>query len=346
MRNGDSIRTGKRRVLGNLTRLGALLALAVAGINSLAQAEEIQVKFRNVTDTKTVYGTVQASVEVPARARISGTLQDLAVDDGSSVKKGEKIAEIVDEKLVLQRRALDAKIAASQSSVDNIQLEYDRANKLFERGTIAKSRIDQLATELTVAQNTLKAAEADKAVLEQQLTEGEVLAPSSGRVLDVPVTAGSFVMGGEVIATVAQEGFLLRIEVPERHARSMKVGDEVMLGAEPMKDGGDSAVGHIVKVYPKISQGRVVADARVPGLGDFFVGERIQIRIAVGERQAIIIPQEYVSTRFGLDFVKLAADKGETLEIVVELGDRQTIDGKPYVEVLSGLKDGDRLVHP
>lgn len=346
MGNGDSKPAGKRRFLGNLTWLGALLFLAVAGMNSLAQAEEYQVKTRTVIDTKTVYGTVQAAVDVPARARISGTLQDLSVDDGSSVKKGEQIAQIVDEKMNLQRRALDAKIAASKSNVDNYQLEYDRAQKLYERGTIAKSRIDQLETQLIVAQNTLKAAEGEKAVLEQQVTEGKVLAPSSGRVLDVPVTAGSFVMGGEVIATVAQEGFLLRIEVPERHARSMKVGDEVLLGGEPMKDGGESEVGHIVKVYPKISQGRVVADADVPGLGDFFVGERIQVRIAVGERQAIFIPLEYISTRFGLDFVKLAADNGETLEIVVELGEHQTVDGKPYVEVLSGLKDGDRLVHP
>ncbi len=346
MRNGDSKPAERRRFRGKMTRFGALLVLAVAGMNSLALAEDLLVKPQTVTDTKTVYGTVQAAVDVPARARISGTLQDLSVDDGSYVKKGEQIAQIVDEKLTLQRLALDAKIAASKSNVDNYQLEYDRAQKLFERGTIAKSRIDQLETQLIVAQNTLKAAEAEKAVLEQQMTEGKVLAPSSGRVLDVPVTAGSFVMGGEVIATVAQEGFLLRIEVPERHARTMKVGDEVMLGAEPMKADGSSAVGHIVKVYPKISQGRVVADAEVPGLGDFFVGERIQVRIAVGKRQAIIVPEEYISTRFGLDFVKLAADGGETLEIVVELGDRQTVDGKPYVEVLSGLKDGDRLVQP
>jgi multidrug efflux system membrane fusion protein len=346
MRNGDSKPAEKRRFPGIVIRFGALLVLAVAGMNGLAQAEDFQVKPQTVTDTKTVYGTVQAAVDVPARARISGSLQDLSVDDGSYVKKGEQIAQIVDEKLNLQRLALDAKIAASKSNVDNYQLEYDRAQKLYERGTIAKSRIDQLETQLIVAQNTLKAAEAEKAVLEQQMTEGKVLAPSSGRVLDVPVTAGSFVMGGEVIATVAQEGFLLRIEVPERHARSMKVGDEVMLGAEPMKTDGSSAVGHIVKVYPKISQGRVVADAEVPGLGDFFVGERIQVRIAVGNRQAIIIPEEYISTRFGLDFVKLATEDGETLEIVVELGDRQTIRGKSYVEVLSGLKDGDRLVQP
>lgn len=307
---------------------------------------EFLVERQKVEDIKAVFGTVQAAVEVPARARISGTLRELSVDDGSFVRKGEVLARIVDQKLILQRQALDARIAASRSNVDNIQLEYDRAKKLFERGTIAQARIDQLETQLAVASNTLKASEAERAVLEQQLSEGEVLAPASGRVLDVPVTAGSVVMGGEVIAMVAQEGFLLRIEVPERHARFMKVGDAVSLAREEDGNGADGSKGEIVKVYPQIRQGRVIADAEVPGLGDFFVGERIEAAISVGTRDAFVIPQDYVTTRFGLDFVKVAGKDGAPLEVVVQLGRPRLVDGASFVEVHSGLKGGDTLVRP
>lgn len=311
----------------------------------VARAEFV-VRQREVEDIKAVFGTVQAAVEVPARARISGTLQELSVDYGSFVRKDEVLARIVDEKLVLQRQALDARIAASRSNVENNQLEYDRAKKLFERGTIAQARIDQLETQLAVASNTLKASEAEKAVLEQQLNEGEVLAPASGRVLDVPVTAGSVVMGGEVIAMVAKEGFLLRIEVPERHARFMKVGDAVSLAGGGDENGATDSSGKVVKVYPQIRQGRVIADAQVPGLGDFFIGERIEAAISVGMRDAFVIPQEYITTRFGLDFVKVARDGGEPLEVVVQLGRPRLSGGVPSFEVHSGLKDGDTLVRP
>lgn len=321
-----------------------LAALAWAGIGPTL-AETYAVDARTVTDTKAVYATVQAAVEVPARARIGGTLETLSVDDGSAVTRGEVVARIVDEKLALQRRALDAQIAAANSEVANVQLEYDRARQLFERGTVARSRLDQLETQLTVARNTLKAAEAQRAVLEQQVSEGDVLAPAGGRVLSVPVTAGSVVMAGEVIATVAIDGYLLRIEVPERHARFMKTGDSVTLGAR----GGETSTGEIVKIYPQIRQGRVVADARVEGLGDFFVGERVPVSISVGERQALVIPRNYVDTRFGLDFVRVERDGDAPLEVVVELGAPHPLDGSDGsdgVEVLSGLRAGDRLVRP
>lgn len=346
MKNGDFRLVRKSRFRGMIAVAAVSAAFAFLGSAGMASAEDFQVKLRDIVDTKAVFGTVQAAVEVPARARISGTLEELSVEDGSFVKKGDKLALIVDQKLILQRRALDAKIAAAESSVANIQLDYDRAKQLLQRGTIAQSRIDQLETQLTVAQNNLKAAEAEKAVLEQQLTEGDVLAPATGRVLNVPVTAGSVMMGGEVIAKIAIEGFLLRLELPERHARVIKVGDMVTLGEGPVLGADAATTGKIVKVYPEISQGRVVADAAVPGLGDFFVGERIQARIVVGERQGILIPQDYVSTRFGLDFVKLAQDGDKSLEVVVELGEPHMVDGKPYVEILSGLKDGDKLVRP
>jgi multidrug efflux system membrane fusion protein len=325
--------------------LGVGILAVFTGWFGEARAEFL-VERQKVEDIKAVFGTVQAVVEVPARARISGTLQELSVDDGSLVQKGEVLARIVDQKLILQRKALDARIAAFQSSVDNIQLEYDRAKKLFDRGTIAQARIDQLETQLAVASNTLKASEAERAVLEQQLSEGEVLAPASGRVLDVPVTAGSVVMGGEVIAMVAQEGFLLRIEVPERHARFMKVGDAVSLTREDDGNGDGGSKGEVVKVYPQIRQGRVIADAEVPGLGDFFVGERIEAAMSVGTRDAFVIPQDYVTTRFGLDFVKVAGKDGAALEVVVQLGRTRLVDGVPFVEVHSGLKGGDTLVRP
>ncbi len=332
----------KTFIWGAIIPLGLCFWLSSLTWAGHALGAEFTVAAQMVTDKKVIYGTVQAAVEVPARARISGTLTSLSVEEGAAVNKDAVIATISDEKLILRGRALDASIASAQSSLDNSQTEYERAQKLFERGTISKSRIDLLETALTVTRSNLKAAEAEKAVLVQQMDEGRVLAPAAGRVLEVPVTAGSVVMGGEVIATIAQQGFLLRIEVPERHARFMKVGDSVETAAE---SGGKT--GKIVKIYPKISQGRVVADAQLAGLGDYFIGERVAVRIAVGERSAIVIPPDFVSTRHGLDFVSVKGAAAGLLDVVVELGHPQVLeDGTPGVEILSGLRDGDVVVKP
>ena len=58
-------------------------------------------------------------------------------------------------------------------------------------------------------------------------------------------------------------------------------------------------------VYPQIEDGRVIADATVEGLGEYFVGDRLRVWISGGTRTAFVIPSNYVTTRFGIDYVRL-----------------------------------------
>ena len=58
-------------------------------------------------------------------------------------------------------------------------------------------------------------------------------------------------------------------------------------------------------VYPQIEDGRVIADATVEELGEYFVGDRLRVWISGGERTAFVIPSTYVTTRFGIDYVQI-----------------------------------------
>ena len=168
-----------------------------------------------------------------------------------------------------------------------------------------------------------------------------MLAPASGRVLAVPVTSGSVIMPGEAVATIASELYLLRLRLPERHARSISEGDPVEIGMSAL--GNDVAsTGRIRQVYPRIEDGRVVADAVVDGLGDFFVGERVRVHVTVDARDAILIPADFIETRYGVDYVRLQLGNDHVTEIVVQRG-LETARG---VEILSGLSAGDVLVQP
>lgn len=94
-------------------------------------------------------------------------------------------------------------------------------------------------------------------------------------------------------------------------------------------------------MYPLITNGRIVADAEVEGLGSFFIGERVRVHVTVEVREVIVIPHRYVSTRFGNDFVILETESGHR-DVVVLLG-RDIAEG---VEILAGLSLGDTLVQP
>ena len=83
-------------------------------------------------------------------------------------------------------------------------------------------------------------------------------------------------MPGEPVAIVAEQNFVLRLRVPERHAQFLRVGDPVRVDRERLGEAG-AQFGTIRLVYPQIEDGRDVADAKVDGLGDYFVGERIRV---------------------------------------------------------------------
>ena len=324
------------------------LLVAIASLSfpaAMAGAQTLTVAEHPITDEKAVFATVESISVVPARSRIGGTVAQLHVIEGDAVKRGQAIAVVGDEKLVLQMKSLDAQIEALQAQADQAQTDFDRIEGLVERGTLPRTRLDEARTALNVAQNNLRAKTAERGVIQQQQTEGQVLAPQDGRVLKRLVAVGSVVLPGDPIVTVAQQDFKLRLRIPEEPARFMKKGDRIRL------DGGESGErgarwGVIDLVYPQIEEGRVIADATVQGIGEYFVGDRRRVWISGGERPAYVIPSSYVTTRFGIDYVQLRNSAG-TMSVPVQRGrDYPSASVPDGLEILSGIRAGDVLVKP
>ena len=128
-------------------------------------------------------------------------------------------------------------------------------------------------------------------MVQQQFNEGQVLAPAGGRVLKKQVAVGSVVLPGDPVAMIAQQDFKLRLRVPERHARFLKAGDKIRVDGAEFGDPSPKS-GVIDLVYPQIEDGRVIADATVENLGEYFVGDRLRVWISGGERMAFVIPAD------------------------------------------------------
>ena len=328
-------------------RPGILVATALTLFAQAALAEQtFVVAPKTVADEKAVFATVESTYVVPARARIGGTVVELAVKEGDGVKQGQKLATVGDEKLALQMKSLDAQIAGLESQLAQTQTDLTRGEDLFSRGTIPKTRLDEARTAFNVASNALKSRTAERSVIQQQVTEGSVLAPTSGRVLKVPVTSGTVILAGETVATVAEQNFVLRLRVPERHAQFLKAGDSVRIDGEELGKSG-AQFGTIRLVYPQIEDGRVTADATVAGLGDYFVGERIRVWVSAGERTSFIVPGSFIATRFGIDYARIGKDAKTAIDVPVQRGRNLPRPDMPdALEILSGLKTGDVLVQP
>lgn len=332
-----------------LLRFPIAILAATAFLVPGAGAAEFVVKATTIAEMKAVFGQVESRIVVPARARIGGSVRGLHVSQGDEVRQGQPVAVIVDDKLALQLNAADAKIEALNAQLENARLEMERAQQLRATGTGTQARLDQARTQFEVATNQVAAARAEKTVIEQSAREGTVFAPATGRVLTVPITLNSVILPGEEIARIAPGPYYLRMSLPERHAAEIVQGADVLVGERGLTQSPGRLPaahrGRIVKVYPEIADGRVIADVEVEGIGDYFVNERTLVSIPVGKRTALAVPPQALRTLHGIDYVRLVTEAGE-MDVAVILGEAFEDNGHKRVEILTGLRDGDRVVLP
>lgn len=314
-------------------------ALALIGTGLPAFGQNLTLAPQQVTDWKAVFAQVQPQTNLPARARISGTLSGLHVVEGDMVQAGQEIALITDDKLALQLAAQDAQLQALASQLDNARTELRRGEELLERGVTTVQRLDGLRTQVEVLEGQIAATRAQRSVIEQQASEGIVLAPVSGRVLTVPQADGAIIMPGEAVVTIGGGGVFLRLAIPERHAHALTEGDSIFIAAQQ-----GNVTGTLARIYPQIAGGRVMADIAVDDLDGAFVNARVLVQLPIGTRAALLVPEAAISTRAGLDFVQVAGPWQGARTVVP--GQRHQIDGVPMVEILSGLGAGDTVVLP
>jgi RND family efflux transporter MFP subunit len=318
-----------------------LLALAAG---SAVAAERFAVVERTIPDYKTVAATFTTRDMGEARARIGGTLVDLRVREGDVVAKDQLLAIITDQKLALELQSRAAQATALRAENERAAADLGRVRTVFEKGFYSKARLDQAVATAKSADAAWRAAVAAQGVVAEQSTQGRILAPAAGKVVRASVPAGSVVLAGDIIVVVASNDAVVRVEIPERDASGLKKGDVLRLAA----DGAAQKVGSttIREIYPEVRNGRVTIDLEGKALGDGFIGARVRVLVAIGERRAIVVPQAYVTARFGVDYVSLAAKSG-ALDIPVQRGQPISIEGlADGVEILSGLRPGDVILRP
>lgn len=325
----------------------ASIKAAVAGAVLLAfaapaAAQVLEIEESTVVDYRPVVARIEAGDTATARSRLQGVVTQLSIDEGDVVSAGDVVAVVTDDTLVPRLAALRSRAQALESQIRQAEEDLARNEGLHADGFFPTVRLDEQRTALEVLKRNLASAQAERRALVARQSEGQIRAPADARVTSVNVVQGSIVSPGEVIASFATLNGIVRLSLPERHAAQIAEGETVSLRL-PTR-GGDVRVATIIKVYPELRDGAVIADATVVGGLQALVGERVDVLAPVGERRAIRVPKEYVSTRYGVDFVR------------VQVGDRfvdapvalaaPLADTQGQVEVLSGLRPGDRIELP
>jgi membrane fusion protein, multidrug efflux system len=293
-------------------------------------------------DYKTVSAVLTNRDVGDARARIGGTLQRVLVHEGDQVRRGQLLAVVADQSLALQAQSGTANVAAAEAAAERARADQRRYQVLFDRGFLAQAALDQFNAAARAADAQLSAARAQAGALAAVSDQGRVSAPADGRVTRLPIPQGAVVLPGDVVVAISTGARVLRIEIPEADAGALAQGQQIRILSEDNTLAPQTAL--VRQVYPAVDNGRVMADLDASDFGASFVGARVRILVPAGERRTFVVPDRYITTRFGVDYVRLVR-QGDVLDVPVQRGARTPTEAAPDgVELLSGVRDGDQIV--
>ncbi|WP_035590953.1 efflux RND transporter periplasmic adaptor subunit, partial [Hyphomonas neptunium] len=319
-----------------------LAGLAVIALASGAWAQTLTVEESIVVDYRPVIARIEAGDTATGRSRLQGVVTQLNAVEGQIVKAGDVVAVVTDEMITPQLSGLTSRIEGLKSQLRQSEDDLTRNEGLLARGFYPKVRLDEERTALDVLRRTLASAEAERRALSAREGEGRILAPADAHVTDVNVVKGSVVSPGDVLVSFSTVNGVVRLALPERHAATLVEGETISLRLPSRSN--DIRTATIMRIYPELRQGSVIADATVQGGLTALFGERVDVLAPVGERRAVRIPKDYVSTRFGVDFVRVAVGD-RFIDAPVALA-APLVDDQGQYEILSGLKPGDKIQKP
>ena len=296
----------------------------------------------------TLPGTLQGVIESTVYARSNGYVVRWAKDIGSSVKKGELLAEItapeIDQEL---SQAVSARAQAA-SGASLAKSTADRWQALRQKDAVTQQDLDERLSAYHQAEANLAAAHANVGRLQNLRGFNRVVAPFDGvvtrRNIDVGdlVNAGNGGTGQALFAVAQVDPLRLYVYVPQVYARQIKLGDPVTVTlAERVGQQYQGTIARTARAIDTATRTMQV-EIQVPNpTGALIAGSYVQVTLPINvDAQALVVPTNVLLFRPDGTRVALVDSSGRVHLALVKLG----TDFGTRVEVLSGLNPTDRIV--
>lgn len=349
-----------RRPLDRMWRSGLGLLLAVGatagcGGETAPEASEAPVVALAPQDVATartssletgvvLSGTLQPSERATVTAQVAGTIGQVNVDRGTSVRRGEVMAVIVAAGVRSEAAGARAGVAAAQANLDVARRQRDASQALYEGGAISELEFRRTEAALNAAEAQLAAARAQAAGAGEQASRATITAPISGIVSARSVEPGEAIRVGDPMFEVVNSSSLeLAGQIPVDAAGGVQPGQIVSFSLDAFP--GQEFAGSVARVDPVADpQTRQVGVyVRLPNADRRIVGGQFARGRLIGQTfsNVVVVPTSAVMTDGGAASVYVVAD-GRVTRRTVTPGARDERAGVIVVE--SGLQVGEQVL--
>lgn len=349
-------------ILGIILLILLVWVLAYFKKANSATVEDFKVEQPFFTSIKTkavATGKLNPEEEVELKPQVSGIVDQILVEEGDIVKKGDLIAKI---RVVPNEQSLvsaNSRINTARLNFDNANTLYNRNKVLFEKGVISKQDFENSELSMNQAKESLAQAQNDYQIIKKgSLSSGSgantnIVAQIPGTILSIPVREGDQVIesnnfnAGTSIATVADMSkMIFEGQVDEAEVGKLKEGIDikVVLGAINEKE----FPAKLTFVAPKglevngAVQFTIKADVQVEQSTNIRAGYSANAEIELESKENTFCIKESLLQFNRITekpFVEIQKEDGTFEKVDVELGISDGIN----VEILEGVKEGDKI---
>lgn len=319
-----------------------------------------ELPFYSSLDTKTVAtGKLNPEEEIELKPQISGIVDQIFVEEGDLVRKGDLIAKI---RVVPNEQALGSaksRINSARLSFENAQTLFDRNKLLFEKGVISKQDFENSELSLNQSKESYAQAQDDYKIIKQGSLSGgssantTIIAQIPGTILEIPVREGDQVIqsnnfnAGTTIATIADMSkMIFEGKVDESEVGKLEEGKDikVILGAIAEKE--FPAV--LTFVAPKgveengAVQFTIKADVAIEAHTKIRAGYSANAEIEIESKDSVLVIKEALLQFNRITekpFVELRQEDGTFSKKNVTTGLSDGIN----IEITAGVEEGDQI---
>jgi RND family efflux transporter MFP subunit len=161
---------------------------------------------RQQSTTGTVLsGNIISKDQATVSARMSGYVKSLKVKVGDKVLKGQTILSLNSQELPAKRAQAQAGVKQAEAGLENVKVNYDRMEALWEKSSITRKEWDDISTQYKMAQAKLEGAQQMYNEVNQILGLTNVKSPISGVVTNKMINDGDLVNPGTPLLTVEND---------------------------------------------------------------------------------------------------------------------------------------------
>lgn len=283
-------------------------------------------------------GSVQSRARTTVAAQIAGRVKEVAGGVGNVVKAGESLVALDDEefkaRLEQARSALDAARAADAQAGS----AFERVESLFRQEAATSEQFE-------AGDARRKSAAANVGAAEQKLKEAQVAlgytrieSPVGGMIVERSIEPGDMAFPGKPLFVLHDPmNLTLEAQVREGLIDRIKIGSRVEI---ELTARGKTVEGKVTEIVPSadpVSRSFLVK-ATLPKTEGLYPGMFGKLRVRLGDRPAILVPEEAIA-QVGQLTTALVSSDDRWVRRYVTVG--ELVDGRR--EILSGLTSGETV---